>query len=259
MIDLGLEELNILQFSLVYLLLIVILIIMKKCKINQSKLVIVASIRMTLQLFLAGLILTYIFDNPHPLFTVLYLVVMTGFSIHMILPKHKDLNRKFKIIISSSLAVCGISILAFYIIVVLGENFFNPQYTIPLSGMIVGNAVGGIALGLKSLKENLSAQRAKIDTLINMGVTPQKTLLPIVNQAIETATLPTIITMISMGIIKLPGMMTGQMLAGAVPMTAILYQISVIIAIAVVTCLTVFCSLYFGYKTLWNERNQLKI
>jgi len=253
------EILNIQQFAVVYILLVIILVIMKKCKINQSKLVIVASLRMTVQLALAGLILTYIFDNPHPLFTVAYLIVITGFSINMILSKHKTLNKKFKLIISISLATTGMAILAFYIIAVLGDNFFNPQLAIPLSGMIMGNAVSGVALGMKTFKENLSTKRNQIDTLINMGVTPQKTLLPLINQAIETATLPTIITMTSMGIIKLPGMMTGQMIAGAVPMTAILYQISVIIAIAAVTCLSVFCSLYIGYKTLWNSRNQLEV
>ncbi|MCL2560135.1 MAG: ABC transporter permease [Turicibacter sp.] len=253
------ELLDVYQFTLVYVLLIVILAVMKKCKINQSKLVIVASLRMTFQLALAGAILTFIFERPHPLFTLAYLAVITGFSIHMILSKHKELNKTFKMIICVSLSVTGLAILAFYIVVVLGDNFFNPQLAIPLSGMIVGNAVSGVALGMKTFKESLSAKRHQIDTLINMGVTPQKTLLPLVNQAIETATLPTIITMTSMGIIKLPGMMTGQMLAGAMPITAILYQISIIIAIAAVTCLSVFCTLYFGYKTLWNERNQLLI
>jgi putative ABC transport system permease protein len=63
--------------------------------------------------------------------------------------------------------------------------------------------------------------------------------------------------MIGMGIISLPGMMTGQILSGTLPMTAILYQIAIIIAICAVTCLSVFCSLYFGYKTLYNKRRQI--
>lgn len=254
-----LEVLNLQQFAIVYVLLILILVIMKKCQINQSKLVVIASLRMSVQLALAGLILTYLFDHPHPLLTIAYLVVMVGFSLHMVLAKHRDLNPKFKLIISVSLVITGMFTLAFYILAVLGEDFLNPQLTIPLSGMIMGNAVSGVALGMKTFKENLLTQRAKIDTLINMGVTPQKILLPLINQAIETATLPTILTMTSMGIIKLPGMMTGQMIAGTLPMTAILYQISILIAIAAVTCLSVFCALYFGYQTLWNERHQLEI
>ena len=247
------------QFAIVYVLLLIVLAVMKKCKIDQSKLVIIASLRMTGQLFLAGFILTYIFENPHPLFTAAYVVAIIGFGYHTILSKNKQLNGRFKVIIGMSLALCGISILAFYTTIVLRQNFFHPQFTIPLSGTIIGNAVGGLVLGLKAFNDNIKSQRNKIDTLINMGVTPEKTLLPLINQSIETAILPTIITMISMGIIKLPGMMTGQMLAGTMPMTAILYQISVIIAIAAVTSLSVFSALYFGYKTLYNERNQLLI
>ncbi|MCL1991310.1 MAG: ABC transporter permease [Defluviitaleaceae bacterium] len=253
------DLLNLQQFALIYVLLVVILVIMKKCNINQSKLVIVASVRMTVQLVLAGVVLTYIFAYPHPLLTTVYLIAITGFGIQMILARNRALNRKFKLIIGVSTVTTGLIILAFYIIIVLDDHFFNPQLTIPLSGMIMGNAVSGVALGLKTFEENLQAKRHQIDVLINMGVTPQKALLPLINQAIETAILPTIITMTSMGIIKLPGMMTGQMIAGAMPMTAILYQISVIIAIAAVTCLSVFCTLYFGYRTLWNERNQLLI
>lgn len=251
--------LNLGQFAIVYLLLIIVLAVMKKAKINQSKMVFVASFRMTAQLFLAGFVLTYIFENPHPLFTTAYIATITGFGYHTIIAKNKHLNKTFKLIIGFSLAICGLSVLAFYIIAVLGQSMFNPQFAIPLSGSIMGNAVAGMVLGLRAFNESLKTGRNKIDTLINMGVTPEKALLPFINQAIETAIMPTIITMVSMGIIKLPGMMTGQILAGTMPMTAILYQISLIIAIAAVTALTVFSALYFGYKTLYNDRNQLLI
>ena len=70
----GIVKLQIWQFSLIYLLLVVVLLIMKKSQINQTKLLIIASLRMTVQLVLAGLILTYIFENPHPLFTVVNFV-----------------------------------------------------------------------------------------------------------------------------------------------------------------------------------------
>lgn len=251
--------LNLWQFSFIYLLLIVVLAIMKKCKISQTKLLIIASLRMTVQLVLAGLILTYIFKNPHPLFTVLYLILMIGFAIYMVNSKNKTINKNFKIVVSLSLAVTGLSIICFFIIAIVGVNIFNPQYTIPISGMIIGNAMNGVSLGLKTFNENIKTQRIKIETLINIGVTPQKILLPFVNQALETALLPTLNSMLGMGVISLPGMMTGQILSGTLPMTAILYQIAIIIAICAVTCLSVFCSLYFGYRTLYNKRNQMLI
>ena len=93
-------ELGIIQFSAVYLLLIVVLAIMKHAKINQTKLLIVASFRMTIQLILAGLVLTYIFDNQNPLFTTLYLLAMVGFTIKRTLGKSPGLNKQFRIIVA---------------------------------------------------------------------------------------------------------------------------------------------------------------
>jgi len=214
---------------------------------------------MTVQLVLAGLILTYIFENPHPVFTALYILIMTCFAIYIVLQRNKAINKKFKIIVGASLALSGISIVCFFIIAVVGVSIFNPQYTIPISGMIIGNAMTGVSLGLKTFNENINSQKRKIDALINMGASPQKILGPFVNQATETALLPTLNSMLGMGIISLPGMMTGQILSGTLPMTAIFYQIAVIIAICAVTCMAVFCSLLFGYRTLYNKRCQMTI
>lgn len=253
----GVVQLNILQFSLVYLLLIIVLIIMKKSRINQTKFLLIASVRMTVQLVLAGLVLTYVFRNPHPIFVILYLSAMTAFSIRRVLGKNKDMNPDFKIAVGFSLALSGLFVLAFFVLAVVGENIFNPQYTIPLAGMIMGNAMTGVTLGLKTFNDTLKTQKNKMDALLNLGVTPKKILIPYVNNALETALLPTMNSMIGMGIVSLPGMMTGQILSGTLPTTAIMYQIAIMIAICTAVCLTVFCSLHFGYKTLYNKRNQI--
>jgi len=251
----GVVEMNIWQFALIYLLLIVVLVIMKKAKIDQTKLLLLASFRMTVQLVLAGLVLTYILGNPHPLFTVAYIVAMTSFATIRVLRKNRDLNRKFKIAIGLSLAGAGTLIVFFFVQIVVGMDFFNPQYTIPLSGMIFGNAMTGLTLALKTFGENLKAQRARVESLLYVGVTPKKILIPFVNNAL----LPTMNSMLGMGIISLPGMMTGQILSGTLPMTAILYQIAIMIAITTVVCLAVFSALYFGYQTLYNDRNQITL
>ena len=253
------HEINLINFGVVYLLLLVVIAIMKKCRINQSKLLIAASIRMTVQLVLAGLILTFIFENPHPVFTIIYLCMITGFAIYMVLSRNKGINKKFKLVVALSLALCGLSIVVFFITMIVGVSLFNPQYTIPISGMIIGNAMTGIGLGLKTFDENIKAGFLQIETLINIGVHPSKILTPFVNRALETALLPTMNSMLGMGIISLPGMMTGQILSGTMPMTAILYQIAIIIAICAVTCLSVFCCLHFGSKTLYNKKNQIII
>jgi len=230
---------------------------MKKSKINQTKLLFVASTRMTLQLIICGVILTYIFENPHPIFVLLYLTAMTTFATFTILSQNKNINRKFKQIVAISLSVTGILMVVFFIIVIIDVNFFTPQYTIPISGMVIGNAMTGLSLGIRNYHQNVSTQRTKISALLNMGINPNKILNPFVNSAIETALLPTLNSMLGMGVISLPGMMTGQILSGTLPTTAILYQISIIIVICAVTCLSVFCCLHFGSKTMYNKRNQI--
>src|SRR5665647_2897187 len=99
----GIIQLNILQFSLIYLLLIIVLALMKRAKINQTKLLILGTVRMTIQLVLAGFILTYIFANPHPIFTIAYISAMVIFSIVRILSSNRWLNKNFKIAVSLSL------------------------------------------------------------------------------------------------------------------------------------------------------------
>ncbi len=253
----GIVKLNILQFSLIYLLLLVVLVIMKKSKINQSKLLIYGSVRMTVQLILAGLVLTYIFKNPHPVFVIMYIIGMVAFSIQRVLTRAKDLNKRFKVAVSLSMAFSGVAILIYFIYIVVGESLFNPQYTIPIAGMLIGNSMTGVTLGLKTFTDSIKSQRIKIDALLNLGASPRVILLPYVNNALETALLPTLNSMLGMGIISLPGMMTGQILSGTLPTTAIMYQIAIMIAICTAVCLTVFCSLHFGYRTLYNKRNQI--
>lgn len=255
----SIVQINLWQFALIYLLLIVVVIIMKKCRISQTKLLIVGSLRMTVQLIIAGLILTYIFKNPHPLFTVLYVLLMIGFAIFRVLSKNKGINKKFKLGIAFSMSISGLSVLVFFVIAVVGENIFNPQYAIPLSGMIMGNTMTGMNLAIKTYRENFDGQKNKIDAMINIGAEPKKILLPFVNKAIETALLPTLNSMVGMGIVSLPGMMTGQILAGTLPTTAILYQISIMIAICTSVCLSVFIALYIGYRTMINSKEQIII
>ncbi len=223
---------------------------------NKTKLLLVASLRMTVQLIIAGFILTLIFENPNPAFTTLYLLAMIGFASHRSISRNKELNRKFKIIIVCSLFFTGLAVMLFFIMVVVNESIFDPRYAIPLGGMIFGNTMTGLNLGLQSFTDSVNSMRVRSETLLGIGTRPKQILLPYVNHALETALLPTINSMIGMGIIFLPGMMTGQILAGAQPMSAILYQISIMIAICTVVCVSVFSSLILGYKTMYNDRNQ---
>ena len=255
----GVVKLTIAQFSLIYILLIFVLAVMKHAKVAKMKMVIVASIRMTVQLVLVGFLLQYIFASSNPFFTVIFVFAMLVFSGHRVLSGHKGMNSRFKIIVVSSLSLSGLAVLAYFVVAVVREDIFNPRYTIALSGMIIGNAMTGVALGLKTFLEAIKEQNAKIRTLLNLGASPRRILRPYVSLGIETALVPTLNSMLGMGIIFLPGMMTGQILSGTEPTTAILYQIAIMVAICASVCLSVFFSLQLGHKTLYNNRNQIDV
>lgn len=252
-------EISLIQFASVYILLLMILAIMKFAHINKTRLLAIAGLRMTLQLILAGLVLTYIFKNPSPIFVAAYLLAMIIFSIYRVLKNFEIGNKKFRWIVGLSIAFSGMSVLVFFIYIVVRVSLFNPQYAIPIGGMLFGNSMTGVQLGLKTFTEQIRSNRVRIETLQNLGVHPKKILIPFVNSSMETAMLPTLNGMLGMGIVSLPGMMTGQILSGTLPMTAIIYQIAIIIAIAAVVSLTVFCCLYFGYNSLYNSRHQIII
>lgn len=252
----GAVALNFFQFSIIYILLIVVLIIMKKSKVNQTRLLLIASLRMTIQLVIVGYVLQYIFKNPNPLFTVIFLTLMILFSINRVLKSRTDLNKNFKVAIGISLTFSGLFVLLFFVTIVVNKSIFNPQYTIPLAGMIIGNAMTGVNIGIKTFMDSVNKEKSKINTLLNLGVHPQNILKPFANSALETALIPTLNSMLGMGIIFLPGMMTGQILSGTLPTTAIMYQIAIMIAICTSVCLTVFLSLNLGYKSLYNNKKQ---
>jgi len=250
-------HLNLFNFALIYVLLIIIMAIMKRSRIDQTKTLIVACMRMTVQLVIAGLLLTVVFDNPSPWITCIYIAVMILFASHIVISRNRWLNKKFRTYVVLAIGSSGISVLLYFILIVMNADVFDPRYAIPLAGMIVGNSMTGMALGLKAFSSELSSNRDRIDALLNIGAEPKRIMNPFVNKAVEFAMMPTINSMLGMGIISLPGMMTGQILSGTEPAVAVLYQIAMLIAISVAVCMTVFIALNLGCKTLYNERDQI--
>jgi putative ABC transport system permease protein len=245
------------QFAVVYVLLLLVLYIMKRCHIERTRLLLFSSFKMTVQLILSGFILTYIFGSPNGFYTFIYLAVMIGFTIHRVLAKNPGLSRRFRLIVVLSILVSGLGILAFFVKVVVRESLLNPQYVIPLGGMLLGNTMNSLSLGIKTFREDLIGQQARVEALTCMGADAENILRPFMLQGLETAMLPTLNNMAGMGIVSLPGMMTGQILAGENPMTAILYQISIMIAICTIVTVSSFSALYFGCRTLYTKDLQL--
>lgn len=256
----GAVDLSLIQVISAYIFILILLFIVRKRELNREKEIIIATTRMTVQLILTGFILTYIFKNPNLLITVLIVILMEVFAINNILKRSKaKLSNELKnAIIISMLVGTLLSLIYFLLVVINIKPWFNPQYLIPLAGMIVGNSMTGISLGINKLIDGITNQKDMIECSLMLGATPKDACKTIIDNSFDSAILPTINSMVGMGIVFLPGMMTGQILSGSLPLVAIKYQIAIMLGILGSVSITVITFLNLGYKTFFNNRMQLK-
>jgi putative ABC transport system permease protein len=252
-------ELTPLQVLFAYLFLVVLIFILKYRGIKKEKLLIISSLRMTIQLIIMGYLLIWLFEHPHPLLSLAMLFVMFSFAIMTVFRKFKgQLNQQFKIRIAIFFFICGLPVLFYFLYVIISiKPYYNPQYVIPIAGMLIGNSMTGVTLSIHALLNGLYKQQEMIETHLILGATPKEATKDLTNHAFDQAMMPTINSMLGMGIIFLPGMMTGQILAGINPSSAILYQIAIMMGILGSVTLTSYMILNFGVSTFFNQENQL--
>ncbi|ABA58303.1 Conserved hypothetical protein 245 [Nitrosococcus oceani ATCC 19707] len=195
----------------------------------------IATFRMIVQLALVGLVLKTLFALSSPGWTGLAALVMILFAGREIMARQE---RRMSGFWSYGLGT-GCMLLAASLVTVFAlttqirpDPWYDPRYTLPLLGMILGNTMTGISLGLHSLLASLVRDRNAVEAQLTLGATRWQATLPVVQTALRSALMPIINTMAATGLVSLPGMMTGQILAGAEPMEAVKYQMLIMFLIA---------------------------
>jgi len=257
----GTIDIQIMQLVFAYIFVLVLLFIVKQKEIGHKGEILLASVRMTIQLIAVGFILEYVFSNQSPIYSILILLIMETFAIYNIFGRVEGrISKKLKLIIAGSMFLgTSISILFFIIAVVGLDPWFRADYFIPLSGMLIGNSMTGISLGVNYLINGIRDNKNLVENYLMLGAEPETAVKEISNRAFYNAVLPTINSMMGMGIVFLPGMMTGQIIAGASPIIAIKYQIAIMMGILGSVTLTVFFMVNKGAKTFFNSRKQLNL
>jgi putative ABC transport system permease protein len=193
----------------------------------------IAAIRTVVQLGLLGLILERVFALRNPIFVVGILFLMTLFAAREAAGRTSKGYRGILVDAWLAMAVSCFAVGGVVTQVVVGvEPWYDPQYVIPLLGMILGNSLTGIALGLDRFLDHLSTRHAEIELRLAFGASRREALAAPLRDAVRTGMVPIINGMAAAGIVSLPGMMTGQILAGAPPLQAVSYQIVVMFMIA---------------------------
>ncbi len=209
------KEIPLINFLYMFIPLIVVWIYYKKWIGNQSE-IIISTIRMLSQLLLIGYVLIYIFEEKNPIVGALILLFMISISTWISFRNIRDKSFYTYLHIFISISISGLIhlIIILYFVLEL-VNIYEPQYVIPIAGMIFANTMNGLSLAI----ERYESEESK-----NTSFHKAREL------SFKTAMIPQINTFLAVGLVSLPGMMTGQILSGIDPLIAVRYQIMIMLS-----------------------------
>jgi len=227
---------------------------------NISRQLVIAAVRAAVQLTLIGLVLKTLFANASLGWVTLLAFVMLFIAGREVMMRQE---RRFKgwwgyAAGTLSMFLSSFAVSIFALIVILGEDpWYAPQYAIPLLGMLLGNNMSGIAIAMDRLTHAAWEQRNIIEARLMLGESWDVAIADYRRQAIRSGMIPIINAMAAAGVVSLPGMMTGQILAGAPPVEAVKYQILIMFLIAAGTGLGTLAAVSFGSRHLFDDRQRL--
>ena len=252
-------QLSLTDLVLVYGLILFSMALLRLQRVGGEMGLLKASLRMVVQLLGAGYLLHLLFNLHRPLPVLLVLILMLIFAVVTVAGRVEHrLPRFYPVVGTAMLVGCGAGTI-YLVFLVLGlAPWYEPRYLIPLVGMILGNAMTGAALAAERLADEIRAREAEIETLLCLGASPRQAARSALRSAFRAAMIPSINAMAAMGVVFLPGMMTGQILSGTAPLMAVRYQIAIMCAITGSVAMTTSLILLRGYRGYFTGAEQLR-
>lgn len=250
----GSAEINMTSLLIASSLVMVTLFFSYSQKLKLEKETIIGILRAIVQLVAVGYVLEYIFGLKNPVFTTLLLIFMT-FNASFNAAKRGKAIKNGLVISFASISAGTIVTLA--VLVLSGIIKYEAYQVIPVSGMIISNAMVALGLSYKQITSDFKSKREEVETKLSLGADILPSSIEIIRDSIKTGMLPTIDSAKTLGIVSLPGMMTGLILAGTPPMEAIKYQIMVTFMLLSTTSTASFIACYLSYRGFFNSRKQL--
>ncbi|RKX33991.1 MAG: ABC transporter permease [Verrucomicrobia bacterium] len=214
---------------------------------------------MTVQLLFVGLYLKYLFQLNNPFVSLLWLAVMMVVANVSILNK-AGLKRSLFFwrsltgVVASTMLVSG----WFILVAIRPDPVYDARYLIPIVGMVLGNCLRSNVLSLERFYSGIRKNENEFMTYLMLGATLREATRPYLRDAVKAAVNPSIATMATMGIVSLPGMMTGQILGGAMPITAIKYQIGIMICIFTAMTVAAFVNILLSLPVAFDDHQRLR-
>lgn len=241
--------------ALSFTLVLVGIFISYKEKLGTAKEIIYSITRAVIQLIIVGYVLTYLFQVNEPIVT-LAMVAVIGFNAAWNAHKRgQNIPHSLRISLIAMFVAAGLTLT---VLVGSGSVKFIPSQVVPISGMICGNAMTTLGLCYRNLTTLFRDQRQQVLEKLSLGATPDQASRTILRDTIRSGMQPSLDSAKTIGIVSLPGMMSGLMFAGTPPLTAIMYQIMVTFMLVATTSISSYIASYLAAKQFFNEREQLQ-
>ena len=247
------------QMALLYVLCLLPGFLLWLIGLRLSRDIGISILRMSIQLGLVGIYLKMLFDLNHPYLNSLWILMMLLVADISILRRAGLKMRYFAIATFAGIASSVLFSTAYLVILVIKPTYsYDARYIVPLAGMILGNCLQGNVIALERFYSALRKNENEYTTFLMLGATRWEAVRPYFRDAIKAAINPTIASMATMGLVSLPGMMTGQILGGSEPWLAVKYQIAIMICIFTSTTIASIINLKLSLNIAFNAFDVLK-
>ncbi|MBD1224668.1 ABC transporter permease [Virgibacillus halodenitrificans] len=242
-----------LTLSITLIFVIIPLILSKTFKLGLERDTIIAAVRSIIQLLAVGYVLQFVFNAENVVYIVLMLLLMVGAATQNARKKGASIKG-----ITWKLIVTFLFIEILTQSILLGLDITPPtaQYVIPISGMVIGNSMVLGILFLNRFTAEMETRQNQTELILSLGGTPKQAVHTQLITSIKASTIPTIESQKTIGLVQLPGMMSGQIIAGADPVQAVLFQLLILFLLLTTAVTTSIMLGYLSYPTLFNQRMQ---
>lgn len=254
----GAQDLNILSLASLAVFLIPILYVNRRLQLSINQTLLTSIARMCVQLGFVGLYLEFLFAFNSPVLNGAYLMIMVSIACQSIVRTCRlKLKLFFGPVFLSLLIPFGVVLMFFNAVVVRIDNLFEAKYLIPIGGMLLGNSLRSVIIGLGSFYSGIRKDEKTYLYSVSLLNNHLKALTPYFKDSFSAAIAPITASMATIGLVSLPGMMTGQILGGSIPMVAIKYQIAIMLSIFYAQYFTTILAILFSLKAGFNDLDVL--
>ena len=220
----------------------------------------IATGRTVLQLFAVGYFLAAVFEWRNPWAVLVTLMIML--TIAAVVARNrisKKIARLLPLVWGCLLTSTALTLTYTSLLVIRPETWYEPRYVIPLSGIVLGNAMNAASISGERLVGSLQNSRLEIETHLSLGSTPDQAIEKYRREAVKAGLIPTLNAMMVVGVVTLPGIITGQLLSGVNPLNAAGYQMIIMFMLAFSTLLTAILVTWSICRQAFNQAAQLII